>query len=130
MSQGFRSRYDEMRDNNPADDKKPEKKEAGLYYTGISHTRSLCLLMADGKRHFFNYAYLISGEFEVHRDINVIRLNFASFTVELSGYALEELFMTMLEHSARIVTLLDARYVISLSANEPAVLTMQVHTKE
>lgn len=119
-----------MRDNDPDKARPADKPDSSTIYTSVGHARSLCLNLSDEKRHFLNYAYLISGEFEIHHDINVIRLNFSNHLVEISGYALESLFMSILEHVPRIIAPIDTRYISALNADETAVISIQVSLKE
>jgi hypothetical protein len=111
MSQGFRLRYDEIRENDPtgaADRQAPVG--LGSLYTGQSYARSLCFAWPDGKKVLMNYAYFVSAEFDIAQDRNWIRLNFSTAAVLISGYRLEELFLQLLEHTPRIIEIVDERY--------------------
>ncbi len=94
-----------MRENNPtpAHDQDNLYKEAG-------HTRNVCFVLPEGKRQFFNYAYLVSVLFEPSDDVNTITLEFTSHTITLKGYRLEALYMDFFDHFPRIVTTTDPRY--------------------
>jgi hypothetical protein len=111
MNQGFKLRYDELRENDPtgAADKQAPAGHDNLY-TGQSYARSLCFVWPDGKRVLMNYAYFVSAEFDIVQDKNWIRLNFSTAAVLLSGYRLEELFLQLLEHVPRIIEVNDERY--------------------
>jgi hypothetical protein len=114
MSQGFKLRYDQMREE---DSSQPEMNfeelEAGQIYRGAGHARSLCLVWPDNARMFFNYAYLVSGSFSNSDEKNIITLQFSGHTVKLIGFGLETLFMQLLEHIPRIIIAIDERYVIT-----------------
>lgn len=127
MSQGFKLRYDELREGDPSKpENNKEELEAGQIYRGPGHARSLCLIWPDNTRMFFNYAYLISGTFTIGEERNMIRLNFSGHTVQLGGYALELLFMQLLEHTTRIVIATEERYLMDMPANEVLVTEISV----
>lgn len=103
---------DPTKSNTPAPSKKDESMEV---YQTPSHARNLCLVWLDGKRMFFNYAYLVSGEYSANGEKNVILLHFASYMVQLHGYGLEALFMSILDHSPKIITMMEERYMLDNS---------------
>lgn len=114
MSQDYKLRYDQIREGDPTkpNTPAPRKDETMEVYQTPSHARNLCLVWLDGKRMFFNYAYLVSGEFSVNGEKNIILLHFSSYTVQLQGYGLEALFMSILDHSPKIIMMIDERYVV------------------
>ncbi len=99
-------------------------------YNGPGHARSLCVVWPDGKRMFFNYAYLVCGELDVAGDKNVIRLEFSGSTLKLIGFGLEALFMSMLEQVPRIIIAIDERYVLNDIPPEAIVIGISVEKKE
>lgn len=110
----FRLKYDELRENNPgakevSDNASMENK---LHDKG-GHARNICFAWPDGKRKFFSYAYLISGELIVDDEVNVITLSFTSDVVTLKGYALEQLFIQLSNHAPSLVIQDDPRYAES-----------------
>lgn len=129
MSQGFRLRYDEMRNNDPSKKEEPEETKDENYYSGASHARSLCLVWPEGRRMFFNYAYFISADLNVSLDKNCINLHFSAHHVSLTGYRLEELFMSMMEHVPRIVYITDERYILVDSPEGSVVTNIIVENK-
>ena len=130
MSQDYKLRYDQIwegdptKSNTPAPSKKDESMEV---YQTPSHARNLCLVWLDGKRMFFNYSYLISGEYSANGEKNIILLHFASYTVQLQGYGLEPIFMSILDHSPKIITMIDERYMQDNS--EATVMNILVERK-
>lgn len=111
MNQGFKLRFDQMRDNNPTSDTTSSVGANSDYHT-LGHARNLCLIWPDGRKVFLNYAYLIEAEFDPGSEKNVIRLNFSSHDVLLQGYGLDTLFMELLDHLPRIIKAADDRYAI------------------
>jgi len=131
MSQDYKLRYDQIREGDPtkSNTSAPSKKDELMeVYQTPSHARNLCLVWLDGKRMFFNYAYLVSGEYSANGEKNVILLHFASYMVQLQGYGLEALFMSILDHSPKIITMTDERYVVD--GIESVVIDMLVEKKE
>jgi len=131
MSQGFKLRYDEMRENDPTKASNASRSSGeNDYYDSPGNARSLCLVWPDGKRAFFSYAYLVSGEFSLADDKNVIVLSFSSHTLTLKGYGLEPLLMALLDHLPKIIVAADTRYVLNDNLKEVLVLDILVEKKE
>ncbi|MCK8491756.1 hypothetical protein M0L20_07820 [Spirosoma sp. RP8] len=109
MNQGFKLRYDQMRQSNPtgSDPQTVDQND----HSSPGHVRNLCFNWPDGKRMFFNYAYLIACEFNPESDKNAIQLVFSSHIVTLHGYGLDPLFISLLDHLPRFITMIDERYV-------------------
>jgi hypothetical protein len=130
MSQDFRRRYEQLRASDPT---KPESASeataSGSYYETTGHGRNLCLLWPDGRRMFLSYAYLVSGEFTVDGDTNTITLQFSLHTVTLRGYVLEVLFMALLDHLPRLLSVSDPRYADS-NGQDPTILDIAVVNNE
>lgn len=111
MSQDFRQRYEQLRAGDPTKPvNTPETLECASYYETLGHGRSLCLVWPDGRRMFLNYAYLVSGEFTIEGETNIITLHFSLHTVTVKGYVLEALFTALLDHLPRILSETDPRY--------------------
>lgn len=75
------------------------------------HVRNLCLVWEDGRRAFFNYAYLVSGDLVLTDSLNIMLLDFSGQIVTLKGYRLDLLFDLLLNHSPKTVTATNPRYV-------------------
>ncbi|PSR55784.1 hypothetical protein AHMF7605_20920 [Adhaeribacter arboris] len=127
MSQGFKLRYDQMRENDPTkvdtDSKVSHKND---YYDSPGNSRSLCLVWPDGRRVFLSYSYLVSGEFKLDGDKNVITLTFSSYKVILKGFGLQPLFMALLDHLPRMIVAIDSRYALSDNMKDVLVTDMVV----
>ncbi|MCF0075235.1 hypothetical protein LZD49_32430 [Dyadobacter sp. CY261] len=116
MSHGFKLRFDQMRENSPAKTDGEEEPVLGGSddaMHSLGHARNLCLVWPDGRRAFFNYAYLISADFNPGNEMNLIKLGFSSQTVVLKGYGLESLFMQLLDHLPKIIAMIDKRYTMN-----------------
>lgn len=114
MNHGFKLRFDQMRESNPTHE---QELQGEANHAPGSH-RNLCLVWPDGRRAFFNYAYLIVGEFYPESDKNSILLNFSAYTVTLLGFGLEPLFMALLDHMPRLIEVSDERYILSKDQNK------------
>ncbi|TKT93308.1 hypothetical protein [Dyadobacter frigoris] len=123
MSQGFKLRYDQIREGDPGKTNAPSSvTHHNELYDVSGHARSLCLVWPDNTRMFFNYAYLISGAFSDTDEKNVITLNFSGHSIQIKGFGLESIFMALLEHVPRIIVATDERYVTD-DTNQEAVIT-------
>lgn len=129
MSQTFKLRYDQMRENDPSkSDPSQNATDAASFYQSAGYARSLCLILENGNRAFLSYAYLISGEFDIEDEINLIRLHFSSAVVVLKGYSLEELFMQLMDQMPRIIQVIDQRY--ATLAEQVTIVTEIVITRK
>ena len=127
MNQGFKLRFDQLRESDPTPAAEARQDTPVLYATP-GHARNICFAWPDGKKAFFNYAYLIATEFEPNTDRNTIKLNFSSHQINLAGYHLETLFMDLLDHLPCMVTAIDARYALSEETQMPIVFEIKVTT--
>lgn len=75
-----------------------------------SAVRNLCLVWEDGRRAFFNYAYLVSVDLIANEPFNVMMLYFSGHVVTLKGYQLGALFDLLVEHTPRTITAKTLRY--------------------
>lgn len=130
MNQGFKLRYDQLRENDPTGTDQEDGAGTHEFYPTSGHTRNICLIWPDGRRMFFNYAYLIAGEFEPNSEKNLIKLSFSSHSVALHGYSLETLFMALLDHLPRIITAIDPRYVLDEDKLKEVVVEIIIDKKE
>ena len=133
MDHGFKTRFDQMRENNPASSEAKQPIQIVPNHDTfhpIGYARNLCLGWPEGRRCFFNYAYLITAEFLPGQDMNLIRLEFSSHQVVLKGYGLEALFMQLLDHLPRIITAVDARYTVNRVEEEGLVISVEVQKQE
>lgn len=100
------SLFEKMRQNDPTGKSEDAAKEES--YKTASNTRNLIFILKDGKCHFLNYAYLVSGEYSP--DDNVITLIYTTHTITLKGETLEPLFEALVSHLPRIIRCMDERY--------------------
>lgn len=130
MSHGFKLRFDEMREGDPTASEQIRPNETDANYQTPGHARNVCFVWSNGKRLFLNYAYLISGEFNPNEEKNQIVLNFSSHKVLLSGYNLEPLYSSLLDHLPRLISEMDSRYAFSKEYSEGVILKISVEIGE
>lgn len=75
-----------------------------------SLVRNLCFIWTDGRKAFFNYAYLVSVDLVLIDPVNVMLLYFSGQIVTLKGYCLEPLFDLLLDHTPKVIAASDSRY--------------------
>ena len=111
MSQGFKLKYDKMRENDPTHQKPSSEEGAKAYdqfYPDESHARNISFVWADGKRVFLSYSYLVSGEYKP--EDCTLTLTFTTQAFVLKGVNLENLFYEVMNHAVRQVICVDERY--------------------
>ena len=104
MSQHFKSKYDQMRENSQSTD--PESQMPDSLDSGP--VRNICFVLEDGSMTFLNYGYLISGNIDAEKE--KITLLFTSHEVELEGYRLGNLFHQLQYQRSKIISITNERY--------------------
>jgi hypothetical protein len=120
MSQDYKSKFEQMRTNEPG-------READENYANAGHVRNICFLLADGSSIFLNYAYLVSCAY--HPAQGLIILKFTSDTVSINGSGLEPLFDALFNHIPKRVEVMIERYA-SLTTKSICVSAIQIETKQ
>ena len=93
------------------------KQGDNTFYVAPSSVRNICFRWQDGKRQFFNYAYLVSIVLlTTENSKNELSLQFTSHVVVLTGYRLGLLFKLLMDHLPREVPQTDVRYLSGDSA--------------
>lgn len=108
MSQGFKLKFDHLKENDPTPRKESTPNEDNAFYPSESNTRNLCLIWLDGRMQFLNYAYLISGEFNPNE--NKIILTFTTHIIVMKGSGLQSLFKSLNNHLPQTITEIEERY--------------------
>jgi hypothetical protein len=126
MNQGFKLRFDQLRESDPTAPADDADVSLAEQYGTSGHSRNVCFVWPDGRRAFFNYAYLIDGEYEPNQETNVIRLNFSSRSVMLKGFSLQPLYMALFDQMPRIITAIDPRYVLDEDRQNSVVTSIAI----
>ncbi|WP_080054421.1 hypothetical protein [Spirosoma aerolatum] len=77
-----------------------------------STVRNLCFVWENGRRAFFNYAYLVSVDLVIADNLNEILLYFSGHIVTLKGYQLSPLFDLLFDHSLKMIRVSNPRYKV------------------
>jgi len=130
MSQGFKLKYDQLRENDPTQREKPLQdggKAYEVFYSEESNARNISFVWQDGRRVFLNYSYLVSGEYSPEE--NRLTLTFTTQVLIFKGVNLENLFYEVMNHSVRQVICVDERYNV-IGENEKFVVNDILVKKE
>src|SRR5690606_13091942 len=106
MSQEFKIKFDEMKDNNPS--KKEQAADSGEKYSASSYARNIIFEWPEGRKKFFSYNYLVSAEY-LPED-KLIKLDFTTDIVSIKGLRLHLLFDELTQHLPRLILCKDERY--------------------
>ena len=116
MSQGFRLRFDEMRESDPTGTS-PAGDAGSLapsgeldHYAQAGQMRNVCFVWPDGRRLFLSYSYLVSAQLGASEGMQQIRLGFTSHTLVLTGLRLLPLYAALMEQRALHVRETELRY--------------------
>lgn len=94
-------------------------------YNFASDVRNVCFVWLDGRRMFFNYAYLVSVELDAQRQENCVTVCFTSHTIMLHGYNLAVLFDLFMNHIPKVLAETHSRYAVA-NSTEPIVIRITV----
>ncbi|HVW96853.1 MAG TPA: hypothetical protein VHA56_12860 [Mucilaginibacter sp.] len=106
MSQDFELGFDSF--DRPHQNNGAESNNIPDEYKMSSSVRNLCLIWPDGRKKFFNYAYLVSAEY-VPED-GLIQIAFTSATLTIKGIKLDILYDKLLFHIPVKIVCQDERY--------------------
>lgn len=103
---GLTDKFDKRNNEN---EKKQEGQPDGIAnYERPGSGRNLCFVQPDGKRQFLNYAYLVTGEYDL--EASEITLTYTTHIVTLKGYNLEEMFENIMIQIVKTIKSTDPRY--------------------
>lgn len=117
MSSGFKFKYDQMRENDPASPGNSDLAENT--FRKESNVRNVCFITPDKKHLFLNYGYLVSCELD--SDNSKMTLTFTSHVVALQGTNLDVLFFEFMEHLPRIIECELDRYNVVVDEKQSVV---------
>ncbi|MBT1689873.1 hypothetical protein [Dawidia soli] len=131
-NQRFKLKYDQLRENNPAEKELPDStpgetaKPDEKNYRHVGHNRNLAVMWPDGKLESFNYAYLVSIKYDPISDPNVLALYFTSDTITIKGYKLKLLFWDVFNSTSRIIECADPRYAEIVNETQPVIFEISI----
>lgn len=124
MSQDFELKFDEYKNNNPAE--KGSESDPDQYPSG-GNVRNLAFFWPDGKMQFFNYSYLITCTYTPEQG-NIL-LEFSTHQVELKGQKLEQIFNEIMVQSIKVIRCGDKRYQANTDQTKPYIIEMTCTAK-
>lgn len=108
----FRANFSEPAKPETGAGDEPDALASDVFFHDTDSTvRNVCFLWENGRKAFFNYAYLAAADLTLLDGLHVLLLSFGSHTVVLRGYGLETLFDALLEHRPRTITAINPRYL-------------------
>lgn len=94
-------------------------------YNFASDVRNVCFAWLDGRRMFFNYAYLVSVDLDIQKPENCVTVCFTSHTIILHGYNLAVLFDLFMNHNPKVIAETHSRYTVT-NSTDPIVIRIIV----
>ncbi len=91
-----------------------------------SSARNVCFVWEDGRKAFFNYAYLVTVDLTVQDGLNVLLLSFGAHTVIVKGHGLGSLFDLLMEHAPKIIMVVNPRYITRSDSHDAVVVEILV----
>lgn len=123
MNQRFRSKLDELHENEPFANHGNQENAYKKFET-IGHIRNLVLTWPNGRQKNCNYAYLVTSEYLP--DESCIVLYYTSETIKLVGVNLANLHRELRYQLPEEIICIDKRYVSTLDDMECAVFEIQM----
>ncbi len=110
MSQGYKLRFDQMKENNPAQSDSEPKDDVSAFFPSEGSMRNFCLVFKEGDMRAFPYAYIVDYTLEIGQEKNKIILELPSKLITLSGYGLTSLYLAFLKQLPQMIHEVDERY--------------------
>lgn len=110
--QHFKANFTQDEATSVASDTQHELNDSIKLYDTNSPVRNLCLVWLDGRRSFFNYAYLLSADLIISDPLQELLLYFSGQIVTIKGYHLDILFDLLLDHKLKIIIAVNPRYIV------------------
>ncbi|MEZ0611364.1 hypothetical protein ACAW74_22830 [Fibrella sp. WM1] len=127
MLQDFKRNFDQPVRSELATDPRDIVSAVGVQlHEADSLIRNICFVWADGRKAFFNYAYLVSVDLLVSDATNILLLCFGSYTVTVRGYQLSLLFDLLIDHQPKTIMAGNARYLVDENSEDILVTDIQV----
>lgn len=125
--QHFKANFSQDEARGVAGDTQHELNDSITLYDTDSPVRNLCLVWTDGRRSFFNYAYLLSADLIVSDPLQELLLSFSGQIIILKGYHLGILFDLLLDHRLKTIIAINPRYIVD--ANRMTGLVTDIYVK-
>lgn len=110
MSQNYKLRFDQMKENNPAQSGLESQNDGSAFFPNEGNMRNFCLVFKEGNMRAFPYAYIVDYTFEIGQEKNKVILELPSKLITLSGYGLTTLYLAFLKQLPQFIYQIDERY--------------------
>ncbi|RYU92679.1 hypothetical protein [Emticicia agri] len=110
MSQNYKLRFDQMKENNPGQSDSESQENDPTYYSGEGSIRNFCLVWKDGNMDDFPYSYVVHTQFRISEEKNTMIIELPSKLITLSGYGLTSLFLAFKKQLPQFIYQVDERY--------------------
>ena len=119
MNHNFRSRSDELEENDISSDSRGIQNECVRHYDTDGQVRNINFILSNGDMVFRNYAYLVGGNCSLNG--NRITLEFTDGLIELKGLNLKPLHYDLSFSRPQEISSVDTRYNATLNQSLPIV---------
>lgn len=126
MNQNYKLRFDQMKENNPAQSDAEPKAGDAAYYPGEGSIRNFCLVWKNGNMDDFPYSYVVHTRFRTGEEKNAIIIELPSKLITLSGYGLMSLFLAFKKQLPQFIYQIDERYT---GQDDTVVTDIQIEEK-
>ena len=107
----------------------PELRTDVQLYEAGSSVLNVCFVWENGRKAFFNYAYLVTVDLTVQESLNVLLLSFGAYTVIVKGYGLGPLFDLLMEHAPKTITAVSPRYITQQNSQSGIVIEILIKSE-
>ncbi|MBA4853455.1 hypothetical protein [Emticicia sp. BO119] len=126
MSQNYKLRFDQMKENNPGQSGSTSQDDTSAFYASEGSIRNFCLVWKDGNMDDFPYSYVVHTQFRIGQEKNTMIIELPSKLITLFGYGLTSLFLAFKKQLPQFIYQVDERYA---EEAETVVTEIQIEEK-
>ncbi|MBA4853756.1 hypothetical protein [Emticicia sp. BO119] len=126
MSQNYKLRFDQMKENIPGQSGSTSQEDTSAFYASEGSIRNFCLVWKDGNMDDFPYSYVVHTQFRIGEEKNAMIIELPSKLITLSGYGLTSLFLAFKKQLPQFIYQVDERYA---EEAETVVTDIQIEEK-
>lgn len=126
MSQNYKLRFDQMKENNPGQSGSASQEDTSAFYAGEGSIRNFCLVWKDGNMDDFPYSYVVHTKFRIGEEKNTMIIELPSKLITLFGYGLTSLFLAFKKQLPQFIYQIDERYI---GQDDTVVTDIQIEEK-
>lgn len=106
MSQDYKLKFEQMQESFSGSN---DSENDELHYQDAGNARNICFVISPNRKlRSFNYAYLVSLEYDPQA--SAIIIEFTTHTITIKGYSLLDLYFELFDQRNRILDYVDTRY--------------------